>query len=146
MLLIQSVVARAEGVVVCRAVVPQEYPVAWPGAVPPVLAIEIAAQASALLAPQDSTSTETPKPRAGYLVSVRRAEFLCQALPTATPLLVRAASAGQAGPLQMVSFELIQEPDLGEIHNVGVEFDATALLSTAHAVLARGSLGTFQKH
>ena len=153
MLLIESILARNEGAVLCRARIPEQYPVASNGQAPPVLSVEIGAQASAVLEPLPTDPSEDEAEdagsRVGFLVSVRRVAFQCQMLPTETPLLVRAEGAGQAGPLQMVRFELIREADQDEENGTGgAAGDWLRLLDQglpAERLLAAGTLGTFER-
>ena len=152
MRLIVSVVARNQGVVLCRARIPAQYPVASGGVAPSVLSVEIGAQASAVLEPPATAASgdgaAEAESRAGFLVSVRRVAFHCQTLPTETSLLVRAQSTGQAGPLQMVRFELIRENDEDEAPAMddsnGVRQQLLEHGLPAEELLAVGTLGTFQ--
>lgn len=158
MRLIVAVLARDHQAVLCRARIPADYPVAGEGQSPAVVSVEIAAQASALLAEpahaagNEAGQTGRAEGRVGYLVSVRRVSFETPTLPTEAPLLVRAVQAGQAGPLQMVQFELIQEHQGGEVPGqtagtVGVA-DARRWLTEGlppTELLARGTLGTFSR-
>ena len=149
MRLIESILARSQDAVVCRARIPADYPAASAGQAPAVISVEIAAQASALLAPEPiSGRTHAPSAtadgRVGYLVSARRVTFSCHSLPVGVPLLVRAIDAGRAGPLQMVGFELIQETDAGiEVDRQNAELLLAEGLP-ADSALASGTLGTFE--
>lgn len=121
MLLVESILERAPGFVSCRCRVGRDTPLAAGDAITSLLALELAAQASAFMAP-------SPGPPSGedaaYLVSIRRAAFHTAELPVGVPLRVEVRLTGRAGGLQLVKVRIASE-------------------SEPLRTLAEGELGTF---
>jgi predicted hotdog family 3-hydroxylacyl-ACP dehydratase len=119
MLLVEGVLERGAGLVVCRCRVGRDTPLAGEHGISSLLALEMGAQASALL---EVTATGEGAVRSGYLVSIRRACLHQATLPVGVPLRVEARLSGGAGGLQLVHIRVstedasdrtIAEADLG---------------------------------
>lgn len=103
MLLIADVSESLRERVVCRGWIPADYPLAAAGRVPSVVAVELGAQASALLEVSGEMAEERGgQPRIGLLVALRSAAFHVPWLPTETPLRVEALRVGGAASLSMI--------------------------------------------
>jgi predicted hotdog family 3-hydroxylacyl-ACP dehydratase len=85
---------RGNGWVRCRAHVPLDSPWVADGRAPAFVAIEIGAQAAALLAVEPGSA-----PKMGFLVGVRDARFRAPDLPAGVDLEVEARDAVTAAPL-----------------------------------------------
>jgi predicted hotdog family 3-hydroxylacyl-ACP dehydratase len=107
MLLVELVLERGEGFVVCRCRVGRDTPLAGGESVSSLLALEMGAQASALLGPPPATTRGAP--RSGYLVSIRRATLHEATLPLTAPFRVEARLRGRAGGLQVVHVRIAAE-------------------------------------
>jgi predicted hotdog family 3-hydroxylacyl-ACP dehydratase len=102
-------------------VIPAGHPLATRATAPNFLALELGAQAAAVLEAllrQDGAGGG--EPRVGYLVRVREATFATGVLPVGSPLSVTATLEGAAPPLAMYKITVAD----------GDETLATALLST----------------
>lgn len=97
--MVERVLGREGGLVRCRASVPADSPWVWDGRAPAFLAIEIGAQAAALLNAEGA-------PRRGFLVGVKDARFLVPTLAAGVPLEVEARDAGSAPPLRTCAIVL----------------------------------------
>ena len=121
MLLVERILERGAGFVACSGRITRDTPLAGELGISSLLALEMGAQASALLDPEPAY----PAPaRAGFLVFIRRATLHRATLPLAVPLRVEARLVGGAGGLRIVQVRIAPED----------EPDAT---------LAEGELGTF---
>jgi predicted hotdog family 3-hydroxylacyl-ACP dehydratase len=102
-------------------VIPAGHPLADRAGAPNFLALELGAQAAAVLeALLRQHSSGEGGPRVGYLVRVRDAMFATGVLPVGSPLSVTATLEGAAPPLAMYKVTVAD----------GDEILATALLST----------------
>ncbi len=102
MRLVEGIVARLPDGIVCRARLPEGCPLAGDGEAPTYVAIEMAAQAAAVLeALARSEGGEAPSPRVGYLVSVRDAIFPSGPIPVGRPVEVRLRESGRGGTLAL---------------------------------------------
>lgn len=108
MLLVELVLERGEGLVVCRCRVGRDTPLAGVESVSSLLALEMGAQASALLGP---LATIRGAPRSGYLVSIRRATLHQATLSLARPFRVEARLRGRTGGLQVVHVRIAAEDE-----------------------------------
>jgi predicted hotdog family 3-hydroxylacyl-ACP dehydratase len=99
--MVEGVLGREGGLVRCRASVPADSPWVRDGRAPAFLAIEIGAQATALLGVEGG-----PGPRRGFLVGVKDARFLVPTLAAGVPLEVEARDAGSAAPLRTCAIVL----------------------------------------
>ncbi len=96
--LVTRVVARAAGTVTCAARVPSASAFTASGHAPAFLALEMGAQAAAVLhAPGGETGTA---PAAGYLVGVREARFAVATIGVDEEHLVEVRATGEAPPLR----------------------------------------------
>jgi 3-hydroxymyristoyl/3-hydroxydecanoyl-(acyl carrier protein) dehydratase len=120
-LLVRGVVGRASSETTCLASIPESSPFAAGGFAPGFLAVEAAAQAAALVEPEDDGDRGEPGAREGYLVGIRHFDLPLRTLPVDTPLEVEIRDAGQAPPLRL--------------------YAATVRLGSALA--AAGTFGTF---
>lgn len=100
--LLESVVGRERGVVLCRARVPLDSPWVSDGRVPAFVAVEIGAQATAMLDAGDASAA----PRGGVLVGVRDARFSVPSFPADEEMEVEAREAGSAPPLRTCAIVL----------------------------------------
>ena len=103
--MVHSLQERSGGTVRCRARIPLDSPWVQGGQAPAFVAIEIGAQAAALL-----ETGGGPGPRAGYLVGARDARFHASHLPAGVDLEVEARDAGSAPPLRTSSV-VVRGPD-----------------------------------
>ena len=102
-------------------VIPASHPLANRAGAPNFLALELGAQAAAVLeALSRQGAAGGGGPRVGYLVRVRDAAFSAGVLPVGVPLSVTAVLEGAAPPLAMYKITVTD----------GEEPLATALLST----------------
>lgn len=100
-LFIRSICELFEDRIVCHGVIEQGHYLAGGEKAPPILGIEMGAQASGVHAAQhhrDTGPTDSPA-RVGYLVGIRQARFHVNALPVGRILRVEAIAHGAAGPL-----------------------------------------------
>jgi predicted hotdog family 3-hydroxylacyl-ACP dehydratase len=100
--LVASVVGREGGVVRCRARVPLDSPWVSEGRVPAFVAVEIGAQATALVDAGDGTAA----PRGGVLVGARDARFFVPSFAAGVVMEVEARDAGSAPPLRTCAIVL----------------------------------------
>ena len=117
--LVHSLRERTEGAVRCRAHIPLDSPWVRDGRAPAFVAIEIGAQATALLGAGGG-----PGPRAGYLVGARDARFPARSLPAGVDLEVEARDAGSAPPLRTCAI-VVRGPDGVELATATVSVYAT---------------------
>jgi predicted hotdog family 3-hydroxylacyl-ACP dehydratase len=96
--LVEEVLEEGEGWVRCRGRVPAASPFAAGDRAPAVAALELAAQAAAVLEARGRPGGE---PRIGYLVRVRDAVLARPHFPVGAPLEVRADFDGGASPLSL---------------------------------------------
>ncbi len=104
--LLAAVLAASASGIVCAGVIPGTHPLVERGEAPGFLAIELAAQAAAVL--QALQRSPAGGPRIGYLVGVRGAH-LPTGLPIGQALRVTAASTGGAGALATYDMEVSAE-------------------------------------
>lgn len=120
-LLAREVIGRA-GELLCRGEIPPGSPLATVtaggafGFAPGFAAVELAAQAAALLTAVGDDAGGADRggggaPPIGYLVRVRGARFHRPRLPLATPLFARIEPAGAAGPLRLHRFTVALAAD-----------------------------------
>ncbi|MCC7123849.1 MAG: hypothetical protein IT178_03315 [Acidobacteria bacterium] len=119
-LLISAVRSTSAGSIEATARVSAAHPLHHAGHVPAFLAVEIGAQAAALLEPGgvddsvDEASHDSADrsrdhaPRHGHLVRVRAATFDAAHLPVDTPLQVTATLQGSAPPVAIYAIEVRQ--------------------------------------
>ena len=105
MMLVREVLARGEDEVLCLAVLPSDCPYLEEGSAPALVALEIGAQAAAVLHAGGRTTGEGPPP-AGVLAGIRTAEALAPRLPADRPIEARARRIGDAPPLAMVEVDV----------------------------------------
>jgi len=100
-LFIQSVREVSEDRVVCRGMVKEGHYLSLGNEAPPVLGIEMGAQAAGVHAALQHREAETFElaPQIGYLVGIRQARFHAKALPVGCALSVEALAQGASGPL-----------------------------------------------
>jgi len=100
-ILVEDVVALLEDGIECRGRIPPDAALVRDGRVPSFVALELAAQAAAVLealrrrGPADATAL----PRTGYLVSLRGVVMERSDIPVGAPLTVSLKSSGRAGGL-----------------------------------------------
>jgi predicted hotdog family 3-hydroxylacyl-ACP dehydratase len=103
------------------AVIPPDHPLASSAGAPNFLALELGAQAAAVLeALLRRDGAGHSQPRRGYLVRAREGAFRTAVLPLAAPLSIRATCEGTAPPLAMYKITIFE----------GDKPLASALLST----------------
>lgn len=91
----------------CGGAVPTEHPLAEDGEAPIWLALEMGAQAGAVLeALLRGAEKAEGEPRVGYLVGMRGCAFHVPALPVGEAIDVRARRVGGAGPLALFAIEI----------------------------------------
>jgi len=106
-LLLDGVVESGDDRLVASAAVPQGSAFAGQGFAPPLVALEIAAQAAAAFeALRRRRAGGDPEPRVGYLVGARDVA-LQTGLPVAVPLQVTIRLDAAAPPLSMYLFEVV---------------------------------------
>ena len=122
-LLVEDVVALLEDGIECRGRVPKDAALARDGRVPSFVALELAAQAAAVLEAlrRRGGGEAATGPRTGYLVSLRGVVMERSEIPVDTPLSVSLKSSGEAGGLGLYE----------------------AVVACEGLVCARGILGTF---
>jgi len=100
-ILVEDVVALLEDGIECRGRIPADAALACDGRVPSFVALELAAQAAAVLEAlrRRGPAEATASPRTGYLVSLRGVVMERPEIPVGTPLSVSLKSSGQAGGL-----------------------------------------------
>ena len=100
-LFIESVRTFFEDRVVCQGIIRSGHYLTRRDEAPPVLGIEMGAQAAGIHAGLRCRRDPSPGPSAhvGYLVSIRKARFHRHALPVNRALLVEAIFQGSSGPL-----------------------------------------------
>jgi len=105
-LFIQSVLSDSEDMVVCGAMIGHGHYMTHDISAPPVLGIEMGAQAAGVLAALQNIRHESVStaPRVGYLVGIRQARFHAETLPVGQMLRVEALFQGASGPLS--TFEI----------------------------------------
>jgi predicted hotdog family 3-hydroxylacyl-ACP dehydratase len=97
---VEQVVESGELGGVCLARVSEGSPFAIGGKVPTFVALDIAAQAAAVLrSTAGSTSGGPPKSRGGYLVGARDLHFAAGSFEVGEPLIVTVERSGCNGPL-----------------------------------------------
>ena len=98
--LVRSVEACDSETITCTALVPADSPYATDGRYPAFVALEMGAQAAALLEAQSTSGdAERTPPRSGYLARARRVRLLQDELPVDRPLTVHVRRDGAAPPL-----------------------------------------------
>lgn len=91
----------------CGGAVPAEHPLAENGEAPIWLALEMGAQAGAVLeALLRGVERAESEPRVGYLVGMRGCAFHVPTLPVGEAVDVRARRVGGAGPLALFVIEV----------------------------------------
>lgn len=91
----------------CGGAVPAEHPLAGNGEAPIWLALEMGAQAGAVLeALLRGAEGAESEPRVGYLVGIRGCAFHVPALTVGEAVDVRARRVGGAGPLALFTIEV----------------------------------------
>jgi len=100
-LFIRSILEIFEDRIVCQGVIEKGHYLACGEEAPPILGIEMGAQASGVHAAQRNLATgPTNSPaRVGYLVGIRQSRFHVKALPVDRTLRVEAIAHGASGPL-----------------------------------------------
>jgi predicted hotdog family 3-hydroxylacyl-ACP dehydratase len=100
-ILVEDVVALLEDGIECRGRIPPDAALAQGGRVPSFVALEMAAQAAAVLEAlrRHGRAEATTGPRTGYLVSLRGVVMERSEIPVGAPLTVSLKSSGQAGGL-----------------------------------------------
>jgi len=100
-LFVKSVCDFLEDRIVCSGVIKKGHYLTRGDEAPPVLGIEMGAQAAGVHAALQHLEAEftNSTPRGGYLVGIRRARFHSKALPVGRTLLVEAIAQGSSGPL-----------------------------------------------
>jgi predicted hotdog family 3-hydroxylacyl-ACP dehydratase len=112
MLTLEAVLAWADDHLVARSVIPAESAFAEGGIVPPLLALEIAAQAAAAFeALLRRTSGGPESPRVGYLVGARDV-LLCRPLRVSEPLRTVVRLDACVPPLTTYRFRVEAGPEL----------------------------------
>lgn len=111
-LFLQSVRELFGDRIMCRGMVEEGHYLAHGEEAPPILGIEMGAQAAGIHAALQHHDPETADltPRAGYLVAIRQARFHVKALPVGRALSVEAIARGAAGPLATYLI-LVREED-----------------------------------
>ena len=103
MLLVQEVVELGEAGLVCDGRIPADNPFVEDGKAPAVFGLELAAQAAGVLeALRRIREGASGPPRAGYLVSLKRARFATPFLDADRALRVNVRTIGAIGQLAMV--------------------------------------------
>lgn len=98
--LVERIVERGADEITCEGTVPPASPFAEGAHAPSFLALELAAQAAALLELAGATARgERWAKRIGYLVRVRAARFATAVVPVGRPLTVRVRRTRSAPPL-----------------------------------------------
>jgi predicted hotdog family 3-hydroxylacyl-ACP dehydratase len=100
-LFIRSICELFEDRIVCHGVIEKGHYLTLGEEAPPILGIEMGAQASGIHAAQqnrDTGPTNSPA-RVGYLVGIRQSRFHVKALPVGRTLRVEAIAHGASGPL-----------------------------------------------
>jgi hypothetical protein len=93
--------------ITCQGRIPQDSPFAFGPRAPSFLAVELAAQAAALLELSGRPLPGDPlEARSGYLVRIRRAQFATPVLGVEQPMVVRATRTGAAPPLSSYTVEV----------------------------------------
>lgn len=106
-LLLREILRWEDDEVSCSGAVPSEHPLASNGEAPIWLALEVGAQAGAVLAALLRNTDETEvEPRVGYLVGMRGCTLHAPAVPVGDSLEVRARRTGGAGPLALFAIEV----------------------------------------
>lgn len=106
-LLVREVVSWKDGDVACSGAVPAEHPLAQNGEAPIWLALEMGAQAGAVLeALLRSAESAEAEPGVGYLVGMQGCELHVPTLPVGEAIDVRARRVGGAGPLAQFAIEV----------------------------------------
>lgn len=106
-LLVREILGWEGDEVRCSGAVSAEHPLAGDGGAPIWLALEMGAQAGAVLAAllRDAAGA-AGEPRVGYLVGMRECAFHTPTLPLGDTLEVRVRRAGGAGPLTLFAVEV----------------------------------------
>jgi predicted hotdog family 3-hydroxylacyl-ACP dehydratase len=99
--LIDSVLERGEGRLRCAGSIPAAYALVRDGQAPSFVALELGAQAAALLEVLSAGAEEHAERRRGYLVSAREVVFERAQIPAGAALEVAVERAGVAGPLSL---------------------------------------------
>ena len=110
-LFIQSVDEVLEDRILCCGMVERDHYLSWPGGAPPILGVEMGAQAAGVHAALQNPGSELTdlNPRAGYLVGIRRARFHVNMLPVGCALCVEAIARGATGPLATFRILITEE-------------------------------------
>ena len=100
-ILVEGVLALPEDGIECRGRIPEDAALARDGRVPSFVALELAAQAAAVLEAlrRRGRREATTGARIGYLVSLRGVVMQRAEIPVGAPLTVSLKSSGQAGGL-----------------------------------------------
>ena len=100
-ILVEDVVALLDDGIECRGRIPPDAALAREGRVPSFVALELAAQAAAVLEAlrRREPAGAAASPRTGYLVSLRGVVMERPEIPVGAPLSVSLKSSGQAGGL-----------------------------------------------
>jgi predicted hotdog family 3-hydroxylacyl-ACP dehydratase len=104
--LLESLVERQPGSVVCQGRIPAGSPFAEGGRAPSYLALEMAAQAAAVLEALRRSGSGAAGPRVGYLVAVREARLHLPEMEVETAFRATVREAGQAPPLGVYEFRV----------------------------------------
>lgn len=106
-LLVREILRWEDDEVCCGGAVPVEHPLAENGEAPIWLALEMGAQAGAVLeALLRGAEGAESEPQVGYLVGMRGCAFHVPALPVGEAVDVRVRRVGGAGPLALFAIEI----------------------------------------
>lgn len=107
---IEAVLERRPGTLVCRGRIPEASPFAAGGTAPALAAIELAAQAAAVLDALERAEAGEPEgPRSGYLVRLRSVQLAGEGIAAGEPLTARVERTGTQPPLSLYSAAVHRE-------------------------------------
>lgn len=107
---IEAVLERGPGELTCRGRIPAASPFAAGGTAPALAAIELAAQAAAVLEAMERTEAGEPEgPRRGYLVRLRSVRLAAEGIAAGEPLTVRVERTGRQPPLSLFAAAVHRE-------------------------------------
>lgn len=106
---VDEIVGDVDGDFVCHGRIPAAFAV--DGRASPLLALELGAQAAAVLAALDRSPGGGAEARRGYLVSIRPAAFELASIPAGERLTVRVRPAGKVHPLAKYAVRVTADGD-----------------------------------
>lgn len=124
--LVEKILEVSAETTICRASISSRAPTADRGSASSILALEMAAQAAALIGASppaegsetaddsgksDKSDKSVSEPRVGYLVRIRDAKLYQPRLPIDEPLRVSVTRCGGAGSLSMFEVSVVAESE-----------------------------------